>query len=250
MTCFDTHTSTSSLFFHRPLAAWLMTSIGRLGCSIAHNHCKIHLHFDSNNCTVVAPLYTIWITSPRSKTTYQLTTNSQALYNLLLYTYTHTSTSSCCSVYYRLRAILCLWTGCTSIQFSFSIMALTCHCTSQGYGKIWGVRGHPVLQDNWLHIKTFRSMHPCSNDDIITGQNRPHTEALQSTPFCHDNGIVTSHNRLHIETLWSAPFCCDNGVVTSHNRPPIKAFQSAGPYIPPHHHPTFSSYVRLHIKAF
>ena len=89
------------------------------------------------------------------------------------------------------------------------------------------VRGHPVSWDNQLHIKTFQSMHPCSND-----------------------AIVTSHNRPHIETLQSAPFCCDNGIVTSHNRLPIEAFQSAGPYIPPHHCPTFASHVRPHMEAF
>ena len=65
------------------------------------------------------------------------------------------------------------------------------------------VRGHPVLPDNQLCIKTFQSIHTCSND-----------------------AIVTSHNRLHIEALWSAHFCCDDGIVTSHNRPPIEAFQS------------------------
>ena len=34
---------------------------------------KFYLHLDSNDCTVVAPLYTVWTTSPKSKTNYQLT---------------------------------------------------------------------------------------------------------------------------------------------------------------------------------
>ena len=45
-------------------------------------------------------------------------------------------------------------------------------------------------------------------------------------------------------------FCCDDGIITSHNRLHIKAFQSAGPYIPPHHHLTFASHVRLHSRPF
>ena len=89
------------------------------------------------------------------------------------------------------------------------------------------VRGHPVSHDNWLHIKTFQSTHPCSDDAIVTSHNRPHIKTLQSAPFCHDNGVVTSHNR-----------------------PPIKAFRSTGPYIPPHHHPTFASHVRPCIETF
>ena len=89
------------------------------------------------------------------------------------------------------------------------------------------VRGHPVSHDNQPRIETFQSAHPCSDDAIITSHNRPHIETSRSAPFCHDNGVVTSHNRLHIET-----------------------FQSAGPYIPPHHGPTFASRVRLRIKIF
>ena len=89
------------------------------------------------------------------------------------------------------------------------------------------VRGHPVSHDNRPHIEMFQSVHPCSDD-----------------------AIITSHNRPHIETSWSAPFCRDNGAVTSHNRPHIETFWSAGPYIPPHHCPTFASRVRLRIEIF
>ena len=112
------------------------------------------------------------------------------------------------------------------------------------------VRGHPVSHDNRPRIETFQSAHPCSDDAIVTSHNRSHIKISQSAPFCRDNGVVTSHNRPHIEISRSAPFFRDNGVVTSHNRPHIEIFRSAGPYIPPHHHPTFASQVRPHIEIF
>ena len=93
--------------------------------------------------------------------------------------------------------------------------------------KDLNVRGHPVSHDNRPHIETFQSAHPCSDDAIVTSHNRPYIETSRSAPFCHDNGVVTSHNRPHIET-----------------------FRSAGPYIPPHHRPTFASWVRPCIKIF
>ena len=89
------------------------------------------------------------------------------------------------------------------------------------------VRGHPVSHDNRPCIETFQSVHPCSDDAIVTSHNRPHIKTSRSAPFCHDNGVVTSHNRPHIET-----------------------FQSTGPYIPPHHCPTFASRVRPRIEIF
>ena len=123
-------------------------------------------------------------------------------------------------------------------------MVLICFCLYQT------VRGHPVSHDNRPRIETFQSVHPCSDDAIVTSHNRPHIETSRSAPFCRDNGVVTSHNRPHIEISRSAPFCRDNGVVTSHNRPHIETFRSAGPYIPPHHCPTFASQVRPHIEIF
>ena len=89
------------------------------------------------------------------------------------------------------------------------------------------VRGHPVSHDNRPRIETFQSAHPCSDDAIVTSHNRPHIKISRSAPFCRDDGVVTSHNRPHIET-----------------------FQSAGPYIPPHHRPTFASQVRPRIEIF
>ena len=72
----------------------------------------------------------------------------------------------------------------------------------------------------WPWADTVRG-HPVSHD------NRPRIETFQSTHPCSDDAIVTSHNRLHIET-----------------------FRSAGPYIPPHHRPTFASQVRPRIEIF
>ena len=54
----------------------------------------------------------------------------------------------------------------------------------------------------------------------------PRSESFQSAPLCSNDGIVTSNNRLHIETSQSAHSCCDN-VITSDNRPCIKISQSA-----------------------
>ena len=92
-----------------------------------------------------------------------------------------------------------------------------------------GYQGTPSFT---RQLATFWSMHPCSNNAIVTSHNRPHIEALWSVPFCCDNAIVTSHNGLHIKTLWSMPFFCMmplSQVTTGH---PSKPFNLQVPTFP------------------
>ena len=49
----------------------------------------------------------------------------------------------------------------------------------------------------------------------------PCSKSFQSVPLCSNDGIITSDNRPHIEASRSTHFCCDN-VITSDNRPHIK----------------------------
>ena len=67
--------------------------------------------------------------------------------------------------------------------------------------------------------------------------------AVRGHPVSHDN-------QPRIKMFQSAHPCSDDAIVTSHNRLHIKTFQSTGPYIPPHHCPTFASRVRPCIEIF
>ena len=48
----------------------------------------------------------------------------------------------------------------------------------------------------------------------------PCSKSFRSVPLCSNDGIITSDNRLHIETSQSAYFCCDNRL---HIEPHISA---------------------------
>ena len=77
------------------------------------------------------------------------------------------------------------------------------------------------------HSESFWSVPLCSNDGIVTSDDRPHIESSWSAHFCCDNGVITSDNRPHNKSSQSTHFCCENGVVTSHDRPHIESSQLA-----------------------